>query len=145
MQDLYTKVLSVIIYFLNRTQQQLNHTILNFEKPLLVNSHGSDFGLTILFDHHLNDYVFTMSTYTGTTVLIHDSLDYPDQTTGAVKEKIISPQQEVFLTLHPTLIQGSKSMKSFTVSSRNCVFADEINLVFAKYVLLFDDHLLLSC
>lgn len=65
-------------------------------------------------------------------MLIHDPYDYADQTSGAVREKVISPQQEVFLTLHPTLIQGSRSMKSFTISSRNCVFKEEINLVFAK-------------
>lgn len=115
-----------------RTQQQFNHTIPKFDKPQQVNSHGSDFGLTFLIDHQLNDYVFTMNSFTGMLVLIHDSYDYPDQTTGAVKEKIVSPQQEVFITLHPTLIRGSKSMKTFTVSSRNCVFNDEINLVFSK-------------
>lgn len=73
-----------------------------------------------------------MNTYTGMTVLIHDSYDYADQTSGAVREIIISPQQEVFLSLNPTLIQGAKSMKTFTVNSRNCVFDDEIDLVFEK-------------
>lgn len=73
-----------------------------------------------------------MNSYMGMNVIIYDAYDYPDQTTNAVKEKIILPEQEVFLTLHPSPIEGSRSMKTFTVKSRNCVFDDEINLVFAK-------------
>ncbi len=74
-----------------------------------------------------------MNAYTGIVVLISDSFDYPDEESGAVRQKIISPQQEVVLSLHPTVIRGSRSMKTFNISSRNCVFNDEINLVFAKY------------
>lgn len=73
-----------------------------------------------------------MNSYTGVNVMIHDAYDYPDQTSGAVKDQIISPEQEVFLSLHPVPITGSKSMRSFTVSSRNCVFDDEINLAFPQ-------------
>lgn len=116
----------------NRAQQDFNHTIPKLEQPQQVHSHGSDFGLTILIDNQLNDYAFTMNSYTGTNVLIYDAYDYPDQTAGAVAEKVVLPEQEVYFTLHPTPIEGSKSMRSFAISSRNCVFKDEINLVFSK-------------
>lgn len=98
-------------------------------------SHGSNFGLSFLIDHKSNDYGFAMNSFTGTVVLIFDGLDFPDQLSGAVREKIISPRQEVYLSLHPTLIRGSRSMTSFDVDSRNCVFNHEINLVFDKWEL----------
>ncbi|XP_037037958.1 uncharacterized protein LOC119075593 [Bradysia coprophila] len=113
-------------------QHNFNHTIPTFKAPERVNSHGSNFGLTFLVDNQLQDYVFTMNAFIGTVVLIFDANDFPDQLSGAVREKIISPQQEVYLSLNPTLIRGSRSMKTFEISSRNCVFNDEINLVFAK-------------
>ncbi|KAG4071952.1 hypothetical protein HA402_006113 [Bradysia odoriphaga] len=101
--------------------------------PERVHSHGSNFGLTFLIDNQLEDYVFTMNAFIGTVVLIFDANDYPDQFSGAVREKIISPEQEVYLSLNPTLIRGSRSMKTFEISSRNCVFNEEINLVFANF------------
>lgn len=101
-------------------------------QPLLVKKHGTDFGLAVIIDHLPDEYAYMIDSFIGMKVLIFDTQNFPDIYNGAVQEQITVPEEEMFLTFHPVVINGSHSMKQFNAASRHCVFTDEINLIYKE-------------
>lgn len=79
-----------------------------------------------------DDYAYMIDSFIGTKVLIFDTQNFPDIYSGALQERILKPEEEMFLTFHPVVINGSGSMKQFNAASRHCVFTDEINLIYKE-------------
>lgn len=116
-----------------RRQSQFNRSV-TMGRGVSVNKHGPDFGLAVMLDQQLHDYAFSLHSNMGVHILIFDPANYPDQTSGAVMEKFIGVGEEMFLTVAPQPNNGSEEMRKYDRLSRNCVFADEISLVYDKYV-----------
>lgn len=72
----------------------------------------------------------------GVRILIFDPVNFPDQTSAAVKEKFIGRNEEMFLTVAPQPNNGSEEMRKYERARRSCVFADEIELLYDKFYTL---------
>lgn len=116
-----------------RRQNQFNRSV-TMGHGVHVNKHGPGFGLAVMLDQQLHDYAFSLHSNMGVHILIFDPANYPDQTSGAVKEKFLGVGEEMFLTVAPQPNNGSEEMRKYNRQSRNCVFADEIPLIYDKYV-----------
>lgn len=100
--------------------------------PLHVVRHGPGFGLTLLFDQQLDDYVFTLYSNQGVRILVFDPENFPDERSGAVKQKIVIDGEEMLLSVVPQPNRGLDEMRKYQPQDRNCVFGDEVALTFAK-------------
>lgn len=114
-----------------RRQAAYNQTV-TLRGATLVNKHGPNFGLSVMLDQRLQDYAFSLHSNMGVRILVFDPEDFPDQTSGAVKEKFIGVGEEMFLTVAPSPNHGSHEMRKYNRKARNCVFADEIALLYGK-------------
>lgn len=97
-----------------------------------VNKHGDQFGLVVLLDQVLQDYAFSLHSNQGVHILVFDPENFPDQTSGAVKERFLGVGEEMFLTVAPQPNNGSEEMRDLDRRRRNCVFDDEIALIYEK-------------
>lgn len=97
-----------------------------------VNKHGDQFGLVVLLDQVLQDYAFALHSNQGVRIMVFDPENFPDQTSGAVKERFLGVGEEMFLTVAPQPNNGSAEMRKLDRRRRNCVFDDEIALIYEK-------------
>lgn len=116
-----------------RRQSQYNRTI-TLTSGVHVNKHGPGFGLVVLLDQQPHDYAFSLHSNMGVHIMVFDPANFPDQTSGAVKEKFIGMGEEMFLSVAPQPNNGLEEMRKYDRRTRNCVFADEISLIYNKYV-----------
>lgn len=86
----------------------------------------------MLIDQQINDYAFSLHSNVGTRILVFSTQNFPDQTSGAVKEKFIEVGEEMFLSVSAMPIHGSEDIRTYDQSARNCVFDDEIRLIYEK-------------
>lgn len=114
-----------------RVQSDYNNSI-TLNKPMLVHRYGLDFGLIVLIDQQIDDYAYTMHSNVGTRIMVYDPRNFPDSTSGAIKEKFIGRHEEMFLSIRPMPVNGSVAMKHYSKETRNCVFEDEIALMYKK-------------
>lgn len=94
--------------------------------------HGTGFGLDVLVDQQIDDYAFSLHSNIGTRILVFSTQNFPDQTSGAVKEKFIEVGEEMFLSVSAMPIIGFEDIRSYDQTARNCVFDDEIHLIYEK-------------
>lgn len=116
-----------------RKQFLFNATI-TIGKPVRVTNHGSDFGLMVLVNQMTDDYAFAMNSNIGCRILIFDTSNFPDNISGAIKEKFLSIGEEMFLSINVRPTVGSDGLRKYSKEMRNCVFNDEISLIYEKYV-----------
>ncbi|XP_014213203.1 sodium channel protein Nach-like [Copidosoma floridanum] len=90
-------------------------------------------GLTFLLDPFLDDYFFSILPISGWKITIFNSGDYPDNTSGGVSDALISPGTENFLELNAVSFYSEKSVRSFEVNERKCIFNDEIPALYDGY------------
>lgn len=55
-----------------------------------MTEHGHDFGLMVLVNQMTDDYAFAMNSNIGCRILIFATSNFPDNISGAVKEKFLS-------------------------------------------------------
>lgn len=114
-------------------QAQFNRTVTPAGRTLRVRKHGPGFGLAVMLDQRLQDYAFALHSSRGVRVMVFDPVNFPDQASGAVMEKFLGVGEEMFLSVAPQPKDGADDMRKYDRVSRNCVFADEIELVYDKY------------
>ncbi|KAL7295500.1 hypothetical protein TKK_0011147 [Trichogramma kaykai] len=90
-------------------------------------------GLTFLLEPLLDDYFFPFLPLNGWKIMIFNSGDYPDNTSGGVSEALISPGTENYLTLDAVSFYSEPSVRRFDVHDRKCIFADEISALYDGY------------
>lgn len=85
-------------------------------------------GLTFSIEHEINDYTFFLNSNLASFIYIYDPMDYVYQSSGAITERIISPGQELFMSIYPQLVTGTQAMRSIEPDVRGCLFPDEKHL-----------------
>lgn len=103
-------------------------------EPVRVTKHGFDFGLMVLVNQLTDDYAFAMNSNIGCRILIFDTINFPDNISGALKEKFLSIGEEMFLSINARPTIGADGLRRYSKELRNCVFKDEISLIYEKYV-----------
>lgn len=88
----------------------------------------------VLVNQKTDDYAFAMNSNIGCRILIFDTSNFPDNISGAVKEKFLSIGEEMFLSINALPSVGSDGLRRYSKELRNCVFNDEISLIYEKYV-----------
>lgn len=121
-----------------RRQTEFNHTITLPEAAHILHN-GIGFGLDVLIDQQVDDYAFSLHSNVGTRILVFSPLDFPDQTSGAVKEKFLGVGEEMIMSLEPMPITGSDEIRAYDRRARRCVFDDEIRLTYEKSVYSSDN------
>ena len=58
-------------------------------------------------------------------VLVHDPMEYPDSSTGA----LVQPGENVILAVSVTAIESDDSVRQLKVTQRGCLFADEVSKI----------------
>lgn len=114
-----------------RRQTEFNHTVTLSEGAYIMH-HGTGFGLDVLIDQQVDDYAFSLHSNVGTRILVMAPLNFPDQTSGAIKEKFLGVNEEMIMTLAPIPIIGSDEIRAYDRRARRCVFDDEIRLTYEK-------------
>lgn len=100
--------------------------------PFYLKGVGIDMGLSVIINNDLTDYAFALNSNIASFIYVFDSLDFPDEESGATVQQILSPGQEMFISLHPQPVVGSDEMRDVPSSSRKCVFKNEERLVYDK-------------
>lgn len=118
-----------------RRQTVDNHGVTLNEGARIL-QHGVGFGLVVLIDQQVDDYAFALHSNVGTRVLVFAPLNFPDQTSGATKERFLGIGEEMIMCLQPMRITGSDDIRTYDRRSRRCVFDDEIPLIYKKYFCL---------
>lgn len=121
-----------IQFKLLREQFSFNGTI-TIGEPVRVTKHGHDFGLMVLINQRTDDYAFSINSNIGCRILIFDTRNFPDNISGAIKEKFLSIGEEMFLSINARPNVGSNGLRKYSKELRNCVFSDEISLIYEKY------------
>lgn len=102
---------------------------------------GIGFGLDVLIDQQVDDYAFALHSNIGTRILVFSPMNFPDQTSGAIKEKFLGVGEEMIMSLEPIPITGSDEIRTYDRLARRCVFDNEIRLTYEKYICEIIYHL----
>ncbi|CAK9830943.1 Pickpocket protein 28 [Anthophora retusa] len=102
-------------------------------EPMKVEKLTEDGGLTVLLEPFLDDYFYPIFPSTGWKVTIFNPFDYPDMSSGGVFEMLVSPNMHRSVEIQAIMFYSSKSIVSFPVEKRDCVFADEMVTLRAFY------------
>lgn len=126
-----------------RRQTAFNHTVTLSEGAHILH-YGIGFGLDVVIDQQVDDYAFSLHSNIGTRILVFSPLNFPDQTSGAIKEKFLGVGEEMIMTLEPIPITGSDEIRAYNRRARRCVFDDEIRLTYEKYLFMFFSYMIVS-
>ncbi|KAK4885563.1 hypothetical protein RN001_001834 [Aquatica leii] len=95
-------------------------------KKLLTNDmFGTEYGLTVIIDPMIEYRDHSKLTFLGVKVYIHYPYNYP--LTGNI-EKVVSPGSNVIFQLSGSRYSCSEEVRALTITQRNCVFSNEIQL-----------------
>ncbi|CAK9806122.1 Sodium channel protein Nach [Anthophora quadrimaculata] len=111
----------------------LNNGINHRMEPMKVEKLTEDGGLTVLLEPFLDDYFYPIFPSAGWKVTIFNPFDYPDMTSGGVFETLVSPKMHRSVEIQAIMFYSSRSILSFPVEKRDCVFADEMVTLRAFY------------
>lgn len=92
---------------------------------MYLHGSGAEMGLTVIIEHNDEEYQYFLDSNLATYVYVFETLDFPHKRSGAITERIISPGQELFLSIHPKSIIGLDGVKNINKKLRGCVFSDE--------------------
>lgn len=123
-----------------RRQNGFNHTV-TFPEAAHIMHNGIGFGLDVLIDQQVDDYAFALHSNIGTRILVFSPMNFPDQTSGAIKEKFLGVGEEMIMSLEPIPITGSDEIRTYDRLARRCVFDNEIRLTYEKYIYEIIYHL----
>ncbi|XP_030746443.1 pickpocket protein 28-like [Sitophilus oryzae] len=115
------------IYGASEAHYHLPKTSKKFEGSELNN------GLTVTISNNLSDYFYTTLATRGVTIKVFLPTDFPDVSSGSLREVIVKEQSEVFIKLEPYSLRSQDTIRAMPQSLRKCKFADEENIGFGLY------------
>lgn len=83
---------------------------------------GPDQGLTVLLNLSTADYFYPLKNFPGATALIFDPQEFPDSSTGGVREVPIEANQEVRITLNVVTKIAVNEVQRYGIDKRQCMF-----------------------
>lgn len=92
---------------------------------------GSHMGLTVLMNVHVRDYYCSTTNSAGFKVLMHPPTETPKIADYGFA---IAPGRESRVVITPTLADASLAIRDIPVQQRQCIFADEGNLTYYRWV-----------
>ncbi|XP_076269207.1 pickpocket protein 28-like isoform X1 [Rhynchophorus ferrugineus] len=90
-------------------------------------------GLSVTINNNLSDYFYTTMATQGILLKAFFPADYPDLSSGSLKEVVIRENSEVFIQLDPNNLKCDNQIRSMPRSLRKCKFFDEENVGFGEY------------
>ncbi|KAJ3642286.1 hypothetical protein Zmor_025086 [Zophobas morio] len=101
-------------------------------KSVLTASADMKNGLHLVVKNQLDDYFYSIISSVGIIIQIFDSINYPDKTSGSMKEILIENGTESFIEVNPTTYQAVQDVKDYPVEKRDCLFRRESPTVFGN-------------
>lgn len=101
--------------FLSSTQSTL----------LKTNLTGASKGLIVLLNGTTSDYFYSNRNTLGFAVQLFSPGNFPDGTTGNLREYILNPGREVYLKLLVTTEKSMNTIRPYGINQRKCLFKDE--------------------
>ncbi|XP_032686205.1 sodium channel protein Nach-like isoform X2 [Odontomachus brunneus] len=94
---------------------------------------GSEYGLSILLNPHLDDSFYKILPMNGFKISVYDPLDYPDATSGNVREILVSPKMETYIDLDAIIFDSTENVQKYDIQERDCLFQTEHSKIFHGY------------
>lgn len=96
---------------------------------------GPDMGLTVLLNLSYIDYFYPLKSFIGATAIIFDPTEFPDSSTGGVKEVPVEPSQEVQIALNMVTKVADEQVQRYGIDKRLCMFpTDAMDEYHGNYV-----------
>ncbi|XP_077296667.1 sodium channel protein Nach-like [Arctopsyche grandis] len=97
------------------------------EKPKYLKSAGTLYGLSIVLDPQLDDYVYPAHISQGFKIHVFYTHDYPDQHTGNTVVRFIPVDSRVSINVVARTIRSVPAVKQFSIHQRKCMFKDDLS------------------
>lgn len=66
-------------------------------------------------------------------VQVVNNRDFPDVTNGAIRESFVALGTQTYVQLFPKYVRGNQELRDVRSDIRNCVFDDEVFVIYKKY------------
>ncbi|EFN80350.1 Sodium channel protein Nach [Harpegnathos saltator] len=100
---------------------------------------GIDRGLTVFIEPFLDDYFYPMLPIAGWKVIIFDPHDFPDVTSGGVKEILAIPRSETYIDIIASSFFSTRAIEGYPIKKRKCIFSKEIRTLYAGTSYTYSD------
>lgn len=92
-------------------------------KAYKVSGAGQFVGLDVVIRVDTSDYIAYGNSYYGVAIMVHGFEDFPSLSHKTV---IGQPGNDVTVAVIPTVVVSEPSIRSLSLSQRNCFFEDEV-------------------
>ena len=79
----------------------------------------------MVIDHQVDDYSFGQFNFIGSLIYLFDVTDFLDEVSGGTINRIVEPDDEMFMSMNVIPVIGSNSMRPYSPEVRGCLFEDE--------------------
>jgi acid-sensing ion channel, other len=87
---------------------------------------GGEMGLTVLLNLSSSDYYYPMRNYVGATVMVFDSNDFPESSTGELQEVPLEGFQEIRVTIAVNTKVADDQVQRYSIPKRQCMFKTDL-------------------
>ncbi|XP_046752348.1 sodium channel protein Nach-like [Diprion similis] len=94
---------------------------------------GVQAGLRVSLYSNFTDHFYKTLSSLGFKIQIFSSLDFPDTSSGSLREIIVAPRTESYITLHATSFYSVPEVYRYSVEVRDCLFKDELAAIFGGH------------
>lgn len=85
-------------------------------------------GLSIVVDHLIEDTASTYYSFYGSIVYVADNIDYFDEASGGLIQRMFQPRDELFISMKLVPVSETDAIRSYAPNTRECLFQDENSL-----------------
>ncbi|XP_014481168.1 PREDICTED: sodium channel protein Nach-like isoform X2 [Dinoponera quadriceps] len=94
---------------------------------------GPEYGLSVLLNPHFDDSFYKILPIDGFKISVYNPLDYPDMTSGYVRDVLVSPKTEAYINLDAIVFDSAEDVQKYDVQERDCLFQTEQSKIFHGY------------
>lgn len=87
---------------------------------------GPDMGITVLMNLSLVDYFYPLKNFGGATALIFDPFEFPDSSSGSVREVPLEKFLETRITLSCKTKRAVEEVQRYSIDKRGCLFPTDM-------------------
>lgn len=121
----YKQYVPLYLYLLCIKSTGLNFLSSTQSTLLKTNLTGASKGLIVLLNGTTSDYFYSNRNTLGFAVQLFSPGNFPDGTTGNLREYILNPGREVYLKLLVTTEKSMNTIRPYGINQRKCLFKDE--------------------
>lgn len=90
-----------------------------------VSGFGESVSLQVFLHSEIDHYLGYSHSYYGITVLINEPEDFPETSVSTV---LVQPSFDVTISVIPSIIVSTDSIRKLPLRQRHCLFDDEVTL-----------------